>query len=261
MAPRSQGPRAIQPQDTHLVQGLQASLLPGEKCLGGHGAQSTMKTKMETVAARLCSWAPPSALEAFLPAPHPLARSPHPAPRLGTACGEGAEASQECWAVGASCGGGHGPPARLTDSSLEAPVGLGARPAVAHGVVRGGAHLLGFAPTSWGGGTGEGCRASQGPKPLPQARSPEASGSSFPLPPTLRLARPRGARGPWPPASLLTLVQPPGRPVATCPACSHPTPLGLRPWEEGGARGPPEHPAVVWGLWLWLGARGRLCLW
>lgn len=32
------------------------------------------------------------------------------------------------------------------------------------------------------GGTGGGCRTSQGPKPLPQACSPEASGSSFPQP-------------------------------------------------------------------------------
>lgn len=56
--PGPRGPSRPAP-DTHLVQGLQASLLPVEKCLGGHGAQSATKTKMKTVSAGCAAGPPP----------------------------------------------------------------------------------------------------------------------------------------------------------------------------------------------------------
>lgn len=97
------------------------------------------------------------------------------------------------------------------------------------------------------------------PKPLPQARSSlKASGSSFPLP--LDAASGLATWRERPMAAWLPAHPRPELPVATCQHV--PTrllPLGLRPWEEGEARGPPGGaPSVVWGLWLWLGGSRSL---
>lgn len=102
--PDPRPPKPSSPRDTHLVQGWQAWSLPGEKCPGGHGAQSATESAGSAHLPPLGgpdAHPPRASSSPSLPTCHPLATTwEPPSPCLGLTC-LGDRALSQAWGRGA----------------------------------------------------------------------------------------------------------------------------------------------------------------
>lgn len=128
----------------------------------------------------------------------PAQEAPHPAPTAGPGL-FGGKGHRAAWARSVLCGTWSWPGPRLTNSELEAALGLGTRPAAADGVAHRCAQALHLTPTSWGHSWGTG-GPSQRPRAPPQASSPSKPGGSRSLQAMWPRDSPVAAWPPFPPS-------------------------------------------------------------